>query len=306
LPDGASYIDVGLLPGTYYYTVAAVDSSGNEGEWSEPVVVDISETGIPGGGTLAAPKGKLTLTGFSQYDGYYVLPTAVIGGMPTSEEEAENAVSLVGLTGAEWSESAAFMSLARINGGAAEIPLYRTTNEEPASLDDFIPYEGNDALGVLVFIVTDDDGKITPDEGELNNTVATIMSNFDFTPHASNGNITISISDVDAGNYILLGNHGGSERLPAPSLGLSSWETTVYLSWTPVEGAVSYNIYRDYVSIERVSDSYYTDVGLAPGFFYSYQVAAVDSNGNEGELSEASILVTVTESETPALPVPAR
>jgi fibronectin type 3 domain-containing protein len=81
--------------------------------------------------------------------------------------------------------------------------------------------------------------------------------------------------------------------LPAPAnLQASLDGNTVHLTWDPVNGAESYNIYRD-GSIHKASYASYSEAGLAPGT-YSYRVVAVDSNGNEGEWSGFFVSVTVS------------
>lgn len=73
----------------------------------------------------------------------------------------------------------------------------------------------------------------------------------------------------------LLGAPGGLQATNATS-------TTVSLSWSPVQGATGYAIYRDGLRIAKVSDTSYTDAGLAPSSTHTYTVAAIDAWGREG------------------------
>ncbi|ALO13326.1 Poly(3-hydroxybutyrate) depolymerase [Streptomyces venezuelae] len=84
---------------------------------------------------------------------------------------------------------------------------------------------------------------------------------------------------------------------PAPT-GLSvtaTTETGASLSWNPVSGAASYNVYRDGTKVNSapVTSATYTDVGLTAGTTYSYAVAAVDASGTVGTKS-ASVTATTT------------
>ncbi|MBE5901082.1 MAG: hypothetical protein E7280_04155 [Lachnospiraceae bacterium] len=60
----------------------------------------------------------------------------------------------------------------------------------------------------------------------------------------------------------------------------------IELSWTAVDGAVSYHLYRSsgqgyYTKIAELRETHYSDTNLEPGTTYYYKVAAVDSNSME-------------------------
>lgn len=74
--------------------------------------------------------------------------------------------------------------------------------------------------------------------------------------------------------------------------------TTNALAWSRVSGAVSYNIYRSYWSTTNysyVSTAFhsailsYNDTGLTNGTTYTYQVTAVDSNGNSESVRSTEV-----------------
>ncbi|MGY6019040.1 extracellular catalytic domain type 1 short-chain-length polyhydroxyalkanoate depolymerase [Streptomyces spinosirectus] len=93
------------------------------------------------------------------------------------------------------------------------------------------------------------------------------------------------------------GGQGGNGSLPAPS-GLTVTGTTdtgASLSWSPVSGAASYNVYRNGTKTGSATGTTYTDTGLSAGTSYSYTVAAVDSSGAVGT-SSASVTATTTGS----------
>jgi hypothetical protein len=79
--------------------------------------------------------------------------------------------------------------------------------------------------------------------------------------------------------------------LPSAPTGLaaSAGDTSVSLSWNPVSGATSYNIYRGTSSggeslVTSVTVASFNDTGLTSNTAYYYQVSAVNSSG-EGPLS---------------------
>ncbi|MEU8882517.1 fibronectin type III domain-containing protein [Streptomyces hydrogenans] len=89
---------------------------------------------------------------------------------------------------------------------------------------------------------------------------------------------------------------GGTTTTPTPTLpapaGLTvtgTTDTTASLSWTPVPGAVSYDVYRNGTKVNGapVTTTAHTDSGLAAGTTYGYAVAAVDASGTTGTRSAA-------------------
>ena len=63
-------------------------------------------------------------------------------------------------------------------------------------------------------------------------------------------------------------------------------DTTVTLRWQAVQGAATYNVYRDDgttpLNAEPLTATQYRDMGLTNGRIYTYTLAAVDSAGKEG------------------------
>ncbi|MGD9955680.1 MAG: hypothetical protein AB7V23_06405 [Candidatus Nanopelagicales bacterium] len=56
-------------------------------------------------------------------------------------------------------------------------------------------------------------------------------------------------------------------------------DSQVRLSWTPVDGAAAYRVYRDGYEIARGADATYTDTAVANGTTYSYTVMATNVAG---------------------------
>ena len=100
----------------------------------------------------------------------------------------------------------------------------------------------------------------------------------------------------------------GDEPLPNEVTGLfaSSSDGRVVLDWDDVESNVSYyNVYvydmqNNLLEFLSTNDSYLIHDNLLPGFAYSYNVEAVNSQGLAGELSDL-IEVTTTSLETVVL-----
>lgn len=91
---------------------------------------------------------------------------------------------------------------------------------------------------------------------------------------------------------------GGSETqtLPAPTnFTLSQTSSCVNLSWSKVSGASSYYVCRalpeddQYSVIKETTSTSYADYDVSAGTTYYYAVAAVDANGEYGDLAEKSI-----------------
>jgi hypothetical protein len=144
-------------------------------------------------GTLAGAKGKLTLTGFTEFNGKYVYSGLITKTGPKL---------LYGMNAAEIISGVSVMSLVQISNGRAEVPLY-TLNAGATSVTDlYTPYEGNDEFSaVSILIVNDNDGKFTESEAASFATAYAGMiignySNTGFTPRTNNGSIVIDRSDA--------------------------------------------------------------------------------------------------------------
>ncbi|WP_031314260.1 alpha amylase N-terminal ig-like domain-containing protein [Caldanaerobacter subterraneus] len=116
------------------------------------------------------------------------------------------------------------------------------------------------------------------------------LSGKTYTVH--DGQIVVEVGSMDGA--ILISDPG--QNLTAPQsiqdLKAVSGNGKVDLSWSAVDKAVSYNIYRSTVKgglyekiASNVTQSTYTDTQVTNGLKYVYAVTAVDGDGNESTLS---------------------
>lgn len=89
------------------------------------------------------------------------------------------------------------------------------------------------------------------------------------------------------------GGNTGSLPAPAGVQVTATTDTTASLSWDAVDGAASYQVYRDGAKAGSPGGTSYTDTGLSAGTAYRYTVAAVDSSGTAGAAS-AAVTATTT------------
>ena len=75
-----------------------------------------------------------------------------------------------------------------------------------------------------------------------------------------------------------------------PDIEMKSGPEKAFITWTPVDGAVKYRVYRAaggvdnhrvYQMVKETTETSYTDENLTPNFSYYYYVTAVDANGVE-------------------------
>jgi hypothetical protein len=144
------------------------------------------------GGGLPDAKGKLTLNGFSDFNGKYVYSALITA----------SGKYLIGTNAEEFTNNEYVMSMVRISGGSAQVPLYTTNTSGSSVADIYVPYDGSETFQtVAVMIVNDSDGKFTAvDAAAIAANYAAMISNnpsnTSFTPSTSGGNITINRSDA--------------------------------------------------------------------------------------------------------------
>lgn len=78
-----------------------------------------------------------------------------------------------------------------------------------------------------------------------------------------------------------------SQYSPPEEIAVSIKFNTITLSWALIEGAGSYNIYRDGRWLAGTSKSAYKDIDLKYGNTYKYEISSLASDGAEGPLSNS-------------------
>lgn len=99
---------------------------------------------------------------------------------------------------------------------------------------------------------------------------------------------------------------GGTGTLPAPG-GLSvkgTTETTVTLGWSAVNGAGSYQVYRDGSAATTSSGTSVTVSGLTASTTYKFAVAAISTTGKTGSKSGEVSAKTAAKPAAPSQPKP--
>lgn len=116
------------------------------------------------------------------------------------------------------------------------------------------------------------------------------------------------VSDTFDGFTVVMPPKPAAPGKPAAD---STTANSVILSWTPIQGAAGYNIYKStdgttYTKVNNtpVTDAGYTATGLTAGTTYHYKISAVNAAG-ESELSQELAITTNGGSNTiPIPPIP--
>jgi fibronectin type 3 domain-containing protein len=96
---------------------------------------------------------------------------------------------------------------------------------------------------------------------------------------------------------------GGGLSAPSKPVAQTLSSTSIKISWTPVNGAVQYNVYRcvtqtgSYDHIDTTREASYTDRGLSSGSTYYYRVTSV---GSDGESLKSDPVAATTSAGLPA------
>ena len=111
------------------------------------------------------------------------------------------------------------------------------------------------------------------------------------------GGIALAVLLLAVGTVIILNRGSGPTPAPEKQLVLTAQpaDTTVTLTWQPIEGASGYFVYRDRsevpLNVTPITGTQYEDIGLTNGRVYTYTVAPVGKDGRAGKHSaEATVL----------------
>ena len=79
-------------------------------------------------------------------------------------------------------------------------------------------------------------------------------------------------------------------------------DTSIVLSWTAIDDATSYELFRDGNSVRITSALTYTSTGLAPETAYTYTIRSIGDSSMSSELSTPLTVFTIAEPVTPLTP----
>ena len=112
-------------------------------------------------------------------------------------------------------------------------------------------------------------------------------------PATANGTLgayTVGAS-IGAGGENFLAFDLTNRALAAPTLSAALGDNEINLSWTQIDGSVSYNLYRSTTSgsgytllNSGIAGTNYSDTALGYETSYYYVVTAVDASGNESAI----------------------
>jgi hypothetical protein len=113
-------------------------------------------------------------------------------------------------------------------------------------------------------------------------------------------NVFILVSDIDKNAYVYkLSPGSGAPTVPQNLSAKAVSDTQIDLNWSSSlggSGLAGYNIYRDSVLLTTVTTNSFSDSGLSANTLYTYNVTAIDGNGDE---SGPSLPVSVTTPDSP-------
>lgn len=333
---GLSLVDSGLIPGVYFYTVAAYDANGNVSTQASPasvtLVADTSPPSVPAGVTVSGTTSTnsyfnqvpLTISWSPSTDnigvaGYYVyrngtnivsstsaftgtsITDMVTPGTYTYTVDAYDAAQNVS------DKSVPVTVTISVDNNPPSTPTHLSAQQVSASGVNLTWYASTDSIGVAGYQIYRDGTQIASAAGSpysdtglaTNITYSYSVAAYDAAGNASyqSAPITITVQPVSG--------LGPPYILSAIFLGTS----TINLSWVPPADPLAitgYAVYRNGTQVASVTSTSYLDEGLATGT-YAYSLTATDISGTTSPMSSSTnvLVPVVTTPITFAPPSPA-
>jgi fibronectin type 3 domain-containing protein len=306
-----SAIDAGLTNGTkYFYKVKAVNQwgiSGNSNEDSATPVAPLPLPGAPSGLTAAPADGTIRLswtaaTGAASYNVYRGTTANGQAAMPLATGITGTSFNNSGLTNG----TAYFYKVSAVNAtGVGPRSNEATATPRPplTAPTGLTATPGNSQVTLAWTAVTNATSynvyRGTASGGQSAIAVATGVTGTNYVnPGLTNGvKYFFKVAAVNSGSSGPLSNEASAT--PAAAVGAPTLSTAapgngrVTLTWTPVTGAASYQIFRGTSANGQaatpiaggITATTYLNTGLTNGTAYFYKVAAVNANNATGAMS---------------------
>ena len=285
-----SFTDTGLTNGaTYYYTVTDTTGVGVESAMSN--AADATAQAVTGVGGIAVNCGGAAAAPF-------VADTDFTGG---GTQTVGNAIDTSLLTGTIPPQAA--LKSNRYGNCTYVVPGLTPSGSYSVTL--YFAEEYWSTAGSRVFNVTIDGAQVLTNfdiVAQAGTNYKAVQQTFTTTADAS-GQVTITLSTVRDNamvNAIVIGGlTAGGSTPPSTPTGLTATggDSQVGLTWTAVDGATSYNVYRSTTPggegatpLTSSTTASYTDTAVTNGTTYYYKVTAVSGTGASAQSTEASAM----------------
>ena len=303
---GTTYSDTGLTPGSvFYYKVSALNSLGESGQSSAVT----ASTAVPG-----HVSAKCTLqtcivvtwapvTGAASYNVYRDTSdtgTFLFGRTMTTDTLVDSglaagtryyyrikAVNNNGASGLSFTKNAITLSAIPVGAGATAVSSSRIVITWPL------------VTGAALYKIY----RNTVDTGAF--TLADSVSADTFSDTNSAGGTTYyyKISAVNGSGESGLSAPCSTLTFPGVPSGVSAAGDSslgIMVTWQPLNGAVSYNVYRstvdtgEYSAVGSTAADTFSDTGLVAGATYYYKVSGLNTSGESGKSEPVPATTLVT------------
>ncbi|MGO8671501.1 MAG: fibronectin type III domain-containing protein [Capsulimonadaceae bacterium] len=302
------YTDTGLTNGvTYYYEVAAVNSTGSSPLSTEAYGTPNAAPAAPTGLGVATGNAQLTLswtasTGATSYNVYRGTATGAESGTAVGTSTTAGYTD-TGLTNG----TTYFYKVSAVNSAgtsAQSTEAFNTPNGVPAAPTGLGVATGNTQLTLSWTASTGATSynvyRGTATGAESGTAVGTSTTAGYTDTGLTNGTTyfykVAAVNTVGTSAQSTEASNTPNAVPAAPTgLGITIGNTQLTLAWTASSGATSYNVYRgtatggeSATAIGTSTTAGYTDTGLTNGTAYFYKVAAVNNAGTSAQSAEAS------------------
>jgi regulation of enolase protein 1 (concanavalin A-like superfamily) len=330
---GSSYSDTAVTAGTaYYYKLTAVNSAGESGPSGEKSATpaaaippgplsdaDIGSPGLAGSGAFNSGTGVWTLTGsggdiWNSFDQFNFASTSVSGDSTVIAE-------VTSLSNTDPWAKAGLMFRDGTDPGAGNVALVATPGngvsfQWRATAGGSSNYTNISSVPIPtasapVWLKLVRAGNVFTASYSTNGTTYTVV-----------GTQTIALSTSLLGGLVVASHNNGllatatfaNVAVPvvagpvlipaAPTLAATAATGAVSLSWSPVAGATTYNLYRSTIPGGEGSTPYltgltgiaYSDTAVTASIAYYYKLTAVNSAGESAPSAEVSATPTASSS----------